>query len=164
MEAGEARRVPEQRFRRSQSGLFPRGALAGVPLHETGRSEVYVRPFPGPGGKWQISTGGGRYATWSRTGKELFYQADDGSIWVATYIVEGNSFRAEKPRTWSPGRVPLPLVGSGRAVDLNFDLHPGGQRLAVLGAPEEQTAAKRDHVVFIQNFFDELRRLAPPTR
>jgi hypothetical protein len=118
-----------------------------------------VRPFPGPGGKWQISTGGGRYAAWSRTGKELFYQVDDGSIWVATYVVEGSSFRAERPREWSPERV-MPLPTSVRS----FDLHPDGKRLAVLRAPEEQTGAKRDHVVFIQNFFDELRRLAPPKR
>jgi hypothetical protein len=76
---------------------------------------------------------------------------------VATYLVEGGSFRAEKPREWAPER-PLPLQTSIRA----FDLHPDGRRLAVLRTPEEQSATKRDHVVFIQNFFDELRRLAPP--
>ena len=137
----------------------PDGRWLAYHSNETGRSEVYVRPFPGPGGKWQISTGGGRYAAWSRTGKELFYQVDDGSIWVATYIVEGDSFRAEKPRAWSPERV-LPLAAVIRA----FDLHPDGQRLAVLKAAEEQTAARRDHLVVIQNFFDELRRVAPVAR
>jgi hypothetical protein len=76
---------------------------------------------------------------------------------VATYLVERGSFRAEKPREWAP-KSPLPLGASIRT----FDLHPDGRRLAVLRAPEEQSAAKRDHVVFIQNFFDELRRLAPP--
>jgi hypothetical protein len=45
-----------------------------------------------------------------------------------------------------------------------FDLHPDGQRLAVLKTAEEQTATKRDRVVFIQNFFDELRRIAPAAR
>jgi Tol biopolymer transport system component len=141
------------------AAFSPDGRWLAYHSNEGAGSEVYVRPFPGPGGKWQISTGGGRYATWSRTGKELFYQVDDGSIWVATYVVEGSSFRAERPREWSPERV-MPLPTSIRA----FDLHPDGKRLAVLRAPEEQTGAKRDHVVFILNFFDELRRLAPPNR
>ena len=42
-----------------------------------------------------------------------------------------------------------------------FDLHPDGQRVAVLKASEQQAEEKRDKVVFIQNFFDELRRVAP---
>ncbi len=75
---------------------------------------------------------------------------------MATYVVEGNSFRAEKPRAWSSERV-LPLTADTRT----FDLHPHDQRLAVLKAADDQTAAKRDHVVLIQNFFDELRRIAP---
>ena len=40
----------------------------------------------------------------------------------------------------------------------NFDLHPDGQRVAVLKAAEQQMEEKRDHVVFIENFFEELRR------
>jgi serine/threonine-protein kinase len=136
----------------------PDGRWLAYQSNEGGVADVYVRPFPGPGGKWQISTGGGLYAAWSRAAKEIFYQKDDGSIWVATYVAEGNSFRAETPREWSPERV-LPLPTSIRA----FDLHPDGQRFAVLMVPEEETPAKRDHLVFILNFFDELRRLAPPS-
>lgn len=75
---------------------------------------------------------------------------------MAAYLVEGGSFRAEKPREWAP-KGPLPLQASLRA----FDLHPDGKRLAVLRTPEEETAARRDRVVFILNVFDELRRLAP---
>ena len=137
----------------------PDGRWLAYQSNEGGVAEVYVRPFPGPGGKWQISTGGGLYAAWSRAGKELFYQKDDGSLWVVTYAAEGNSFRAETPREWSPERMqPLPTAFR------SFDLHPDGQRLAVLMAPEEMAVAKRDHLVFILNFFDELRRLAPPNR
>ena len=111
----------------------PDGRWLAYQSNEGGVAEVYVRPFPGPGGKWQISTGGGLYAAWSRAGKEIFYQKDDGSIWVATYVAEGNSFRAETPREWSPERM-QPLPTALRA----FDLHPDGQRLAVLMAPEER--------------------------
>jgi Tol biopolymer transport system component len=141
----------------SHATFSPDGRWLAYQSNEGGVAEVYVRPFPGPGGKWQISAGGGLYAAWSRAGKEIFYQKDDGSIWVTTYVAEGSSFRAETPREWSPERM-LPLPTAIRA----FDLHPDGQRLAVLMAPEEMVVAKRDHLVLIQNFFDELNRLAPP--
>ena len=134
----------------------PDGRWLGYTSNESGRLEVYVRPFPGPGGKWRISSGGGSSPTWSRTRRELFYLAPDGKIMVAPFTVEGDSLRAEKPRAWSEGRVAA-MTGSRF-----FDLHPDGQRFAVLKAADEVTQARRDKVVFIFNFFDELRRIAPP--
>ena len=74
---------------------------------------------------------------------------------VAAYTVGGDSFRAEKPRVWSPGLVP------GRGFDRTYDLYPDGERVAVLKASGDEAEARRDRVVFIQNFFDELRRIAP---
>ena len=81
----------------------PDGRWLAYVSNESGRDEVYVRPFPGPGGKWLISTGGGSIPTWSRTKRELFYGLN-GQIMVAPFAVEGDSFRAEKPRLWSDGR------------------------------------------------------------
>ncbi len=78
---------------------------------------------------------------------------------VAPYAAEGSSFRAEKPRQWSPGLVPARGLNSRP-----FDLHPDGQRIALLKAAQQQAEEKRDKVVFIENFFDELRRVAPPNR
>jgi serine/threonine-protein kinase len=139
------------------SGAFsPDGRWLAYDSDESGTYEVYVRPFPGPGGKWQVSTGGGQDPVWSRNGKELFYWAGE-QIWVASYAVLGDSFRAEKPRAWSPGRVPW------RAGSTRFDPHPDGKRFAVVAAAEE-TEVRRDKVVFITNFFDELRRIAPPAK
>jgi hypothetical protein len=75
---------------------------------------------------------------------------------VAGYAVEGDSFRAEKSRQWSPGLAP------GRGTEnRTFDLHPDGERMAVLKTAEQPAEEKRDKVVFIQNFFEELRRVAP---
>jgi serine/threonine-protein kinase len=134
----------------------PDGRWLAYESNESGRTEVYVRPFPGPGGKWQVSTGGGGWPTWSRTRRELFY-AVDMRIMVAPYTIEGDSFRAEKPRLWSEVRFAA-LQGSRP-----FDLHLDGQRFAVLRAPEAEEV-KQDRVVLILNFFDELRRLAPAER
>jgi eukaryotic-like serine/threonine-protein kinase len=137
----------------------PDGQWLAYHSNESGRNEVYVRPFPGPGGKWQISTGGGTYPTWSRTRHELFYCLN-GQIMVAPFAVEGDSFRAEKPRRWSDGRY------LERAGNRGFDVHPDGDRVALALAPAVQTPSdlKQDKVVFIFNFFDELRRIAPTTK
>jgi len=122
---------------------------------ESGRFEVYVRPFPGPGGKWQISNAGGYRPMWSPKRQELFYRTQDNKIMVSAYSVSGDAFRADKPQLWSPGQFTNPRIGQ------SFHLHPDGQRFAVLKAVEEQADVKRDKLVFIFNFFDELRRIAP---
>jgi hypothetical protein len=113
-----------------------------------------VRPFPGPGGKWLISSGGGTYPLWSRSGHELFYLGSDNRIQVAGYSVKGDSFVADKPRQWSP--APLVLRAS------LFDLTPDGNRM-VMALPEGTTESGKPstHVTVLLNFFDELRRRAP---
>jgi len=140
-------------FSEFQAAFSPDGRWLAYTSNESGRLEVYVRPFPGPGGKWQVSAAGGRLPTWSRSRKEVFYLVEDGRILVAAYTVEGESFRAEKPRVWSTGLVPLRVGGR------TYDLHPDGERIAVLKASGEA-----DHVTLIVNFFDELRRIAPTGR
>jgi hypothetical protein len=55
----------------------------------TRRYEVYARPFPGPGGKWQVSTGGGIYPRWRHDGKELFYIAPDNRMMAVPIQVGG---------------------------------------------------------------------------
>ena len=78
---------------------------------------------------------------------------------VAPYSVDGDSFRPGKPRLWSEGRFLVRTDGR------HFDLHPDGQRfVGILRPPQAPTEAKQDRVVFILNFFDYLRRIAPPTR
>ena len=126
---------------------------------ESGTPEVYVRPFPGLGGKWQISTNGGVFPTWSPNGKGLFYQERNGRIMVADYKVAGGAFQADKPRVWSP--VPVPLMGDNRSIDVSRD----GKHLAVvLKASATEAAAKEDHLIFFFNFADELRRIVPPAK
>ena len=134
----------------------PDGRWIAYFSNESGSAEVYVRPFPGPGGRWQISTGGGRMPVWSRTGKELFYRTDDSKIMVVTYSSSGDSFHADTPRLWSPGQF------TTRETSLNFALHPDGKRFAVLKAGNAETAPPPiNEVSFIFNFFDELRHKVP---
>jgi serine/threonine-protein kinase len=123
---------------------------------ESGRAELYVRPFPGPGGKWQISNGPADDPLWSRTRNELFYTASGGDLrmMVAPYRVEGDSFRAEKPRLLSETRFPT----RPRPPSRDVDVHPDGQRFAIATA-QSVTVVKQDKVVFVFNFFEQLKRL-----
>src|SRR5262249_41288025 len=79
----------------------PDGRWIAYYSDESGNYEVYVRQFPGPGGKWQISTPGGPYRVCSRTRHELLYRTPGNEIMVASYSVEGDSFKADKPQLWS---------------------------------------------------------------
>jgi Tol biopolymer transport system component len=139
-----------------EPAFSPDGGWLAYQSSESGSYEVYVRPFPGPGGKWQISTGGGVLPKWSRNGKELFYRTPDSKIMVVTYTASGDSFHANKPQLWSPGQfTELGLF------TYNFDLHPDGKRIAVLKAPGAGQTDAATKVSFIFNFFDELRRRVP---
>ena len=127
--------------------------------NESGSSQVYVRAFPDKGGQWQVSTNGGTAPTFSRNGKDLlYYDIPDDRIMVASYAPKGDSFVAEKPRVWSAQGVALTMAG---AVGAQYDLAPDGKRIAVAtyaGGTPQQNAG---HVIFLEDFIDELQRKAP---
>jgi hypothetical protein len=123
----------------------PDGQWVAYHSNESGRNEVYVRPFPGPGGKWQVSIGGGSYPTWSRTNRELFYSLD-GQIMVASFGADSDTFRGEKAAALDGGALP------GARRQPRLDLHPDGKRLAVALPVQTPSDTKQDKVVFIFNF------------
>jgi len=125
--------------------------------NESGEPEIYVRPFPGPGGKWQVSSGGGLFPKWSRNGKELLYQGlGSGKIMVANYTARNDSFGADKPRPWSLAQLNVNLTANP-----DFDLHPDGRRLVVLKPPGSDQATLMDTLNFMSSLFEELRRMLP---
>ena len=138
----------------------PNGKWIAYQATDSGRDEVYVESYPAGNGRWPISTGteGGVLPTWSRTRRELFYATLDSRIMVVPYSVEGNTFRAEKPRLWADSRF-TPRVRTGP--NRSFDLHPDGERFALAPVVATADTVKRDKIVFVFNFFDELRRIAP---
>jgi serine/threonine-protein kinase len=94
---------------------------------------------------------------WARNGRELFFRSEDNHVMAAAYIVKGDSFIADKARVWSPKMI----ADIGQA-GTNFDVSPDGKRVAALmpvEGLEEQKA--QNHVIFLLNFFDELRRRVP---
>jgi serine/threonine-protein kinase len=153
---GEPKAFLNSGFLEREPAFSPDGRWLAYHSNESGNFEVYVRPFPSQGGKWQISTGSGVAPKWSRNGKELFYRTMDSKIMVVTYTASGDSFRADKPQLWSPGQF------TDRGSTYNFDLHPDGKRFAVLKAPGTEQTPAVNKVTFIFNFFDELRSKFPP--
>jgi hypothetical protein len=65
--------------------------------NESGRDEIYVRPFPGPGGQWQVSTQGGSMPRWRADGKEVYYLAPDLRLMAAAVVVQGSSIAPGTP-------------------------------------------------------------------
>jgi Tol biopolymer transport system component len=117
--------------------------------NESARDEIYVRPFPGPGQKWQISTGGGSEPVWARNGGELFYRSGDKMMAVAVSTTP--NFQAQKPRLLFEGEYerPDPMT--------SYDVTPDGRFVMVRG--ETQSAPSPLHVVL--NWFEELERRVP---
>src|SRR5262245_51369328 len=117
----------------------PDGRWIAYIANDSGRNEIYVRPFPGPGGKWQISNGTSDDPTWSPKKGEFFFALGSGAIMRMLYTVEGESFRAEKPELWAAG----PFAARPRTPSRDLDLHPDGKRFAI--APGQTAAeAKQD--------------------
>jgi Tol biopolymer transport system component len=81
-------------FDENQGEFSPDGHWVAYASNESGRYEVYVQPFPGPGGKWQVSTAGGAVPVWRRDGKELFYVAPDRKL-MAVAVRTGAAFEPE---------------------------------------------------------------------
>ncbi len=119
--------------------------------------EVFVRPFPRPpngGGRWQISTGYGGTPVWSRNGRELFFRGT--GIIVVDYTAKADTFSPGQPRRWSDRR----LTATGNVA--LFDLAPDGKRIAAVMQDEDAREQKPiTHLVFVENFLDELRRRVP---
>jgi serine/threonine-protein kinase len=137
----------------------PDGKWLAYVSNESGDSQVYVRSFPDTGGKWQISRAGGAHPMWSRSGRELFFESFDNRIMVAGCTVQGDAFFPAKPRLWSEKAL------ANQYPSRNFDLVPDGKRIvAVMPAEGLESQPSQHDVVFLENFFDELRRRAPVKR
>jgi serine/threonine-protein kinase len=132
----------------------PDGKWIAYRSYESGTWQVCVRPYPGPGGKWQVTTEGGSAPVfWSRSAHELFYRLG-ARIMALDYTVDGDSFVAGKPRLWSSG-----VLSPGNT---SLDLAPDGKRFAGFPVPERTCSDKGPvHVTFLLNFFNELRRRVP---
>jgi Tol biopolymer transport system component len=94
--SGEASPLLNSEFVEVRPTFSPDGKWFAYNSMESGRSEIYVRPFPGPGGQWQLSTEGGSEPKWSADGREIYY-IDSGNNLVTVPVDAGATFSAGLP-------------------------------------------------------------------
>jgi serine/threonine-protein kinase len=133
----------------------PDGKFLAYASSESGTNEVFVRSFPGPGGKWKISTHGGKFPAWSRATHEILFLDYDDHIMAVNYTSQGDTFSPGIPHLWSPTQV------RRTGVQQNFDLSPDGKRVVMFPHPTAEQSQGSVHVTFLLNFFDEVRRRLP---
>jgi Tol biopolymer transport system component len=130
----------------------PDGRWLAFVSNESGREEIYIQPYPGPGKKNLISTDGGREPVWSSDGRELFYRSGDKMM--AVTIQAALEPAIGTPRTVFEGSY-VSYAGGGNS----YDVSPDGRRFLMVKS-EEKTTPTQINVVL--NWGEELRRLVPP--
>ena len=85
-------------FDEQNAQFSPNGRWIAYSSDESGSSEVYVTPFPGQVGRWQISTGGGSRPCWRRDGKEIYYLAPDDKLMAVSLSEKGVGLEVGTPQ------------------------------------------------------------------
>ena len=142
----------QTQFQEAAAVFSPDGHWLAYTSDESGRPEVYVRPYLGPGGKWQISNEGGTEPVWAQNGRELFYR--EGNKMMAVEITMRPTFHAGTPTLLFEGQYFRDLA----LTEADYDITRDGQRFLMI-QPGEQEAATQINVVL--NWFEELKRLVP---
>ncbi|MGH9787494.1 MAG: protein kinase domain-containing protein [Candidatus Acidiferrales bacterium] len=132
----------------------PDGRWVAYVSLESGRPEVYVRAFPGPGGgKWQLSNEGGTQPVWPKGANEIFYR--NGERVMAVPVQTQPTFQPGSPRQLFAGRY-LTWTGPFRA----YDVAPGGQRFLMVRDKEATSTSSRVVIVAL-HWTSELAQRAP---
>jgi Tol biopolymer transport system component len=146
-------------FAESDAAFSPDGHWMAYASTESGDSEVYVRPFPVGGGRWQISDAGGGYPRWSRDGREVVYRSADG-IMAASIDVVGGSLRTGKPRQLFTGQFRggpggISIAGNSFA---DYDMSADGTRFVMFPRAAATGEERAGIVTIVSSWFDDLSR------
>jgi len=145
---GKATPLLQTDFNEGGGQLSPDGRWLAYHSNESGRMEVYVQPFPGPGAKWRVSRDGGQFPRWRGDGKELFFVAGDRAL-MAAEVVAGPTFAAGDPR-------PLfPIHPRARTLDCPYDVTADGRRFLVSVTSGEDASVP---ITLVQNWPELLKR------
>ena len=137
----------QTRFNEIAPKFSPDGRWLAYVSDESGRNEVYVQPYPGPGGKWQISTEGGTEPVWARNG-ELFYRNGDKMMAVGTNTKA--NFSADTPKVLFEGHYATYNTMPA------YDVTPDGQRFLLAKTAEQGP----QEISVVLNWTEELKQKA----
>ena len=125
----------------------PDGRDIAYESDESGRKEIYLKPFPGPGPKFQVSTDGARGPRWSRDGKELFYASGERMMVVS--VSETPGLRVSAPQLLFGGPFVFERAG-------NYDIAPDGKRFIMVQRTTDDRATQLLRVVL--NWSSDLKK------
>ncbi len=135
--------------------LSPDGRLVAYQSNESGRYEIYVRPFPDGAGKWQVSVNGGVTSRWRGDGKELYYL--EGSSMMAVSVSTEPTFTLGQPQRLFES-TDLISAGLGEYGSAEFDVSADGKRFVIVSPIEvADEEAARPNVRIVQNWYEEFR-------
>ena len=134
-------------FNERRAMFSPKGKWLAYESDESGSSEIYIRPFPGPGRRWQVSADGGTMPRWNVDGEELFYR-NGGKMMVVPVETEGE-LKLGNPR----------LLFELRSVSDKYDVMPDGQSFVMI--VDSEAAPPPTQLILVQNWAEELKRLVP---
>jgi serine/threonine protein kinase/Tol biopolymer transport system component len=142
-------------FVETNAELSPDGRWLAYQSNESGRNEIYVRPFPNvTAAKSQVSTGGGYQPLWARSGRELFY------LWMGALmsvpVAPGAAFTPGTPAKLLDAPYDFDQPGSSRMYDVSGD----GKRFLMIKDIETPNAPQAS-IVVVEHWFEELKRLVP---
>src|SRR5205814_5173998 len=147
----------QSQFAERNGIISPDGHWLAYEANDSGRYEIFVRPFPDVNsGHWQVSTAGGTRPLWARSGQELFYTSPTGAL-MRVGVERGPSWGATTPTVLiKEGYFTISANTNGRT----YDISPDGQRFLMIkgGGGSDQTAAPASLIV-VQHFDEELKRL-----
>ena len=152
--SGTATPFANAAFGEDQGRFSPDARWIAYASDESGRSEIYIQPFPAPpngGSKTPISRDGGIQPHWRRDGKELFYFSLDGKL-MAADVTEGKIFKASLPRILF--QVPVAQIGhnEGSFQTLGWDVAPDGKRLLI-----DMATTSSEPVTVVLNWTAEMK-------
>ena len=164
---GERRPQPlvQTSFNEMNGEISADGQWLAYQSNESGRHEIYVRPFPNVNdSRWQVSTGGGRQPSWARGGRELFYITPTGDALMAAEVSVGPVFKAGTPRKLldtSAYYFPV-TAGTLGSPGRQYDVSPDGRRFVMLkAAAGAQQSVAPASVTVVENWTEELKRRVP---
>jgi eukaryotic-like serine/threonine-protein kinase len=153
--------LADPKFHERNGEISPDGRWIAYESDESGPFEVYVRPFPAVDtGRWQISSDGGGFPLWSRSGKELFYVATIGGSVRRLMVVQiqpGQSFTYGKPQTLFD--MSAYYASTGRMIDIS----PDGKRFLMI-KPVGIDPTIHPSFVVVSHWVDEVRAKVSPPR
>jgi len=132
----------------------PDGRWLAYVSDESGQSEIYLLEYPNAGQKWTVPTRGATNPVWSRDGRELYYISDNSMM--AVKVTSEPVFPVGAPEQLFASSD---VIVSGGNLGKNYDVSDDGKFLMV-----RRSNDAKNHLICVHNWFEELKRLAPPQK